>query len=128
MRHKLTPLREDIDEPEATGLLALLVLTEARRPSRMSEDGSLVLLAEQDRARWDRAAIAEGQDLVRWCLRRNQPGPYQLQAAIGAVHADAATAADTDWGQILALYDQLLAVTPTPVVALNRLVAVAEVQ
>jgi RNA polymerase sigma-70 factor (ECF subfamily) len=93
----------------------------------MSEDGSLVLLAEQDRARWDRAAIAEGQDLMRWCLGRNQAGPYQLQAAIGAVHADAASSADTDWPQILVLYDHLLALAPTPVVALNRAVALGEV-
>jgi RNA polymerase sigma-70 factor (ECF subfamily) len=115
------------DEPEVAGLLALLLLTEARRASRMSEDGSLVLFAEQDRARWDRAAIAEGQDLMRWCLRRNEPGPYQLQAAIGAVHADASTAEETDWAQILLLYDQLLAVAATPVVALNRAVALGEV-
>jgi RNA polymerase sigma-70 factor, ECF subfamily len=115
------------DEPEALGLLALLLLTEARRAARTAGDGSLVLLADQDRGRWDRVLIAEGQGLVRACLRRNQPGPYQLQAAISAVHSDAATAADTDWRQILALYDQLLAVAPTPVVALNRAVAVAEV-
>src|SRR5215467_6596788 len=116
------------DEPEALGLLALLLLTGARRPARTGPGGDLVRLADQDRTRWDQTMIIEGQDLVRACLRRNQPGPYQLQAAIAAVHSDAATAADTDWGQILALYDQLLAVTPTPVVALNRLVAVAEVQ
>jgi len=115
------------DEPEVAGLLALLLLTEARRPARTGPDGELVLLADQDRARWDRALIAEGQRLVRACLRRNQPGPYQIQAAIAAVHSDAATAASTDWGQILALYDQLAAVAPTPVVALNRGVAVAEV-
>ncbi len=115
------------DEPEAIGLLALLLLTEARRAARTGPGGSLVLLADQDRSRWDRALIAEGQDLVRACLRRGQPGPYQIQAAISAVHSDAATAADTDWRQILALYDQLLAVAPTPVVALNRAVAVAEV-
>jgi len=114
------------DEPEVLGLLALLLLTEARRPARTAADGSLVRLADQDRRRWDRAMITEGQDLVRVCLRRNQPGPYQLQAAISAVHADAA-AAGTDWRQILALYDQLAAITPTPVVALNRCVAVAEV-
>jgi RNA polymerase sigma-70 factor, ECF subfamily len=114
------------DEPEVLGLLALLLLTEARRPARTAADGSLVLLAGQDRGRWDRAMIAEGQDLVRACLRRNRPGPYQLQAAIAAVHADAAVAADTDWRQILALYDQLTVVAPTPVVALNRCVAVAE--
>jgi RNA polymerase sigma-70 factor (ECF subfamily) len=115
------------DEPEVAGLLALLLLTEARRGSRIREDGSLVLLADQDRSRWDRAAIDEGQQLVRWCLVRERPGPYQLQAAIGAVHADAATAQATDWSQILALYDQLLAMAPTPVVALNRAVAIGEV-
>ena len=114
------------DEPEVLGLLALLLLTEARRPARTA-DGSLVRLADQDRTRWDRAMIAEGQDLVRACLRRNRPGPYQLQAAINAVHADAPVAAATDWRQILALYDQLAAIAPTPVVALNRCVAVAEV-
>jgi len=115
------------DEPEVAGLLALLLLTEARRASRIRADGSLVLLAEQDRSRWDRAAIDEGQQIVRWCLVRNQPGPYQLQAAIGAVHVDAASAEETDWSQILALYDQLLEMAPTPVVALNRAVAIGEV-
>jgi RNA polymerase sigma-70 factor (ECF subfamily) len=115
------------DEPEVAGLLALLVLTEARRASRIRADGSLALLAEQDRSCWDRAAIEEGQRIVRWCLRRNQPGPYQLQAAINAVHADAATVQDTDWSQILAIYDQLVDVAPTPVVALNRAVAIGEV-
>jgi RNA polymerase sigma-70 factor (ECF subfamily) len=115
------------DEPEVAGLLALLLLTESRRASRFRGDGSLVLLADQDRSRWDRAAIDEGQDLVRWCLRRDQPGPYQLQAAIGAVHADAPTAQATDWSQILVLYDQLVKMAPTAVVALNRAVAVAEV-
>jgi RNA polymerase sigma-70 factor, ECF subfamily len=115
------------DEPEATGLLALMLLTEARRTARTGPDGTLVLLADQDRARWDRALIAEGQDLVRRCLRRGQPGPYQIQAAINAVHSDAPTAAATDWDQILQLYDQLTAVSPGPVVALNRAVAVAEV-
>jgi RNA polymerase sigma-70 factor (ECF subfamily) len=116
------------DEPEALGLLALLLLTSARRPARTGPDGTLIPLGGQDRSRWDQAMIAEGQDLVRACLRRNRPGPYQLQAAIGAVHSDAAAAADTDWGQILALYDQLMAVAPTPVVALNRTVALAEVR
>ena len=116
------------DEPEVTGLLALMLLTESRRATRTTVDGALVLLADQDRARWDRDLVAEGQELVRRCLRRNQPGPYQIQAAINAVHSDAQTAADTDWRQILALYDQLLAVTPTPVVTLNRAVAVAEVE
>jgi RNA polymerase sigma-70 factor, ECF subfamily len=87
-----------------------------------------VLLADQDRGRWDRDRIAEGQAIVRRCLRRNQPGPYQVQAAINAVHSDAPTAAATDWRQILALYDQLLALAPSPVVALNRAVAVAEVE
>ena len=115
------------DEPEALGLLALMLLTHARLPARMTPSGALVPLVEQDRGRWDRALIAEGQALVRQCLRRGRPGPYQIQAAMGAVHADAATAADTDWRQILALYDQLMAVAPTPVVALNRAVAVAEI-
>jgi RNA polymerase sigma-70 factor (ECF subfamily) len=115
------------DEPEVLGLLALLLLTESRRPARTAADGTLVRLADQDRARWDRALIAEGQDLVRACLRRNRPGLYQLQAAIAAVHSDAPAAADTDWTQILALYDQLTVVAPTTVVALNRAVAVAEV-
>ncbi|WP_225096044.1 RNA polymerase sigma factor [Streptomyces sp. CoH27] len=116
------------DEPEATGLLALMLLTEARRPARQDADGALVPLPEQDRTRWDRALVAEGQDLVRRCLRRNRPGPYQIQAAINAVHSDAPTAGATDWGQILALYDQLMAVAPSPVVALNRAVAVAETE
>jgi RNA polymerase sigma-70 factor (ECF subfamily) len=116
------------DEPETLGLLALLLLAQSRRAARTDETGELVLLADQDRSRWDRDLIAEGQQLVRACLRRNQPGPYQIQAAINAVHADAAAAPDTDWRQILALYDQLIAVSPTPVVALNRAVAVAEVE
>ncbi|TFV86184.1 RNA polymerase sigma factor [Blastococcus sp. CT_GayMR16] len=115
------------DEPEVTGLLALMLLVDSRRAARTGPDGGLVLLADQDRSCWDRALIAEGQDLVRRCLRRNQPGAYQIQAAINAVHSDAASTADTEWGQILALYDQLVAVAPSPVVALNRAVAVAEV-
>ena len=115
------------DEPEGMGLLALLLLIEARRPARTTAEGALVTLANQDRGQWDRALIAEGQDLVRQCLRRNRPGPYQIQAAINAAHSDARSAADTDWAQILALYDQLMALSPTPVVALNRSVAVAEV-
>jgi RNA polymerase sigma-70 factor (ECF subfamily) len=112
------------DEPEVSGLLALMLLTEARRPARVAPDGSPVLLPDQDRSRWDRALIDEGHDLVRRCLRRGRPGPYQLQAAIQAVHTDGDA---TDWAQVLALYDQLLALTPTPVVAMNRAVAVAEV-
>jgi RNA polymerase sigma-70 factor, ECF subfamily len=116
------------DEPEVLGLLALMLLTESRRAARTGPDGTLVRLADQDRARWDRTLIAEGQALVRRCLRRGQPGPYQIQAAINAVHSDAAVAAATDWGQILQLYDQLLAIAPSPVVALNRAVAVAELQ
>ena len=115
------------DEPEVMGLLALLLLTESRRTTRTSPDGDLVLLADQDRSRWDRALIAEGQAIVRDCLRRNQPGPYQIQAAINAVHSDALTAEATDWTQILQLYDQLLAVASSPVVALHRAVALAEV-
>jgi RNA polymerase sigma-70 factor (ECF subfamily) len=116
------------DEPEALGLLALMLLTQARRPARTDTGGNLVLLADQDRRLWDRGLIAEGQALVRRCLRENRPGPYQIQAAISAVHSDAQTASATDWRQILALYDQLMAVAPTPVVALNRAVAVAETQ
>jgi RNA polymerase sigma-70 factor (ECF subfamily) len=116
------------DEPEVTGLLALMLLTESRRAARTGPDGALVLLADQDRARWDRPLIAEGQALVRRCLRRGQPGLYQIQAAINAVHSDAPAAAVTGWDQILRLYDQLLAVAPSPVVALNRAVAVAELE
>jgi RNA polymerase sigma-70 factor, ECF subfamily len=116
------------DEPEVAGLLALLLLTESRRATRTRPDGSLVLLGEQDRTRWDRSLIEEGQAIVRRCLRRNRPGAYQLQAAINAVHADAPTVEQTDWSQIVALYDQLLAVAPTPVVALNRAIAIGEVQ
>jgi RNA polymerase sigma-70 factor (ECF subfamily) len=115
------------DEPEVAGLLALVLLIESRRASRTRPDGSLAVLGEQDRSLWDRALIEEGQGIVRRCLRRNRPGPYQVQAAINAVHADAVTADRTDWPQILALYDQLLALAPTPVVALNRAVAVGEV-
>jgi RNA polymerase sigma-70 factor (ECF subfamily) len=116
------------DEPEVAGLLALLLLTESRRSSRTRPDGSIVLLGEQDRTRWDRALIGEGQAIVRWCLHRNQPGPYQLQAAINAVHADAPTVEETDWSQIVALYDHLLTVAPTPVVALNRAIAIGEMR
>ena len=116
------------DEPEVLGLLALLLLTESRRAARTGPDGALVLLPDQDRTRWDRALIDEGQVLVRACLRRNRPGPYQVQAAITAVHSDAPTAAGTDWHQIVQLYDQLLAVAPGPVVRLNRAVAQAEVE
>jgi RNA polymerase sigma-70 factor (ECF subfamily) len=116
------------DEPEVTGLLALMLLTESRRPARTAADGALVSLADQDRTRWSWELIDEGQELVRRCLRRGQPGPYQVQAAIAAVHSDAPSAAETDWRQVLALYDQLLALTPSPVVALNRAVALAEVE
>lgn len=112
------------DEPEVIGLLALMLLLESRRAARTTADGDLVLLADQDRDRWDRDLIAEGQDLVRRCLRRDRPGPYQIQAAINAVHSDP----PTDWGQILRLYDQLQVFVPSPVVALNRAVAVAEVE
>jgi RNA polymerase sigma-70 factor (ECF subfamily) len=116
------------DEAEVAGLLALLLLTESRWPARFAADRSLVLLRDQDRMSWDRALIGEGHGIVRACLRRNQPGPYQIQAAINAVHADADAFEATDWGQILALYDQLVAMTPTPVVAMNRAIAVAEVR
>ena len=115
-------------EMEVAGLLALMLLVQARRATRTTPDGDLVSLADQDRARWDHALIREGQALVRECLRVGQPGPYQVQAAINAVHADAATAAATDWWQILQLYNQLMTLAPSPVVALNRAVAVAEVE
>ena len=115
------------NEPEVLGLLALMLLAASRRATRTTADGDLVLLADQDRGRWDRGLIAEGQALVRQCLQIGRPGPYQIQAAINAVHSDAASTSDTDWRQILALYDQLMAIAPTPVVALNRAVAVAEV-
>lgn len=116
------------DEPETAGLLALLLLTHARRDARQAADGSIVLLSDQDRTRWDRELIREGQQLVRACLRRGMPGPYQIQAAINAVHSDASHADDTAWDQILALYDQLLQHQPTAVVALNRAVVVAEIE
>ncbi len=115
------------DEPEAAGLLALMLLTQSRRTARTGARGELVRLSDQDRSLWDRDLIAAGQAIVRRCLARRQPGPYQVQAAIAAVHSDAASARETDWTQILALYDQLMALSPTPVVALNRAVAVAEV-
>lgn len=114
------------DEPEALGLLALMLLTDARRSARIDARGAIVRLSEQDRTRWDRGAIAEGHHLVRTCLRWNRPGAYQIQAAIAAVHTDAPTAAATDWTQIVALYDQLLTFRPTAVVGLNRAIAVGE--
>ncbi len=116
------------DEPEAMGLLALMLLVDSRRSTRTGPQGELIQLSDQDRERWDEGLIAEGHSLVRRCLRQNHPGPYQLQAAINAVHSDALTAADTDWSQILQLYDQLEEIAPTPVVALNRAVAVAEIE
>ena len=116
------------DEPEVVGLLALMLLITARRPARTGPGGALVPLHEQDRSLWDRDLIAEGQALVRRCLRRNMPGPYQLQAAINAVHSDAPRRAATDWRQILALYDQLLVFDASPVVELNRAVALSEVE
>jgi RNA polymerase sigma-70 factor (ECF subfamily) len=115
------------DEPEVLGLLALMLLAESRRPAR-ARDGRLVPLAEQDRALWDKALVAEGQAIVRRCLQRNEPGPYQIQAAIAAVHSDAPAAELTDWRQVTALYDQLLEHDPGPVVRLNRAVAVAEIE
>ncbi len=114
------------DEPEAIGLLALMLLSESRRPARSNPDGTMVRLADQDRSRWNQALIIEGHQLVRACLRRDQPGPFQIQAAIAAVHADAPIAEATDWSQIIALYDELYSLRPHPVVALNRSVAVAE--
>ncbi len=114
------------DEPEAVGLLALLLLTEARRPARTGPDGELIRLSDQDRSLWDHHLIEEGRALVLACLRRHRPGQYQIQAAIAAVHADARVADETDWAQIVALYDQLLVLAPTPIVALNRAIALAE--
>lgn len=116
------------DEPEAAGLLALMLLSDARRGARIATDNTMVRLADQDRAKWDRDLISEGHELVRACLRRNQPGPFQIQAAIAAVHTDAPTAETTDWSQIVALYDHLYALRPNPVVALNRAVAIAELE
>ena len=115
------------DETEVQGLLALMLLLESRRAARTTANGEVVLLADQDRRLWDRRLIAEGQAIVRQCLARNEPGPYQIQAAISAVHSDAASTEATDWRQIVALYDQHMAIAPSPVVALNRAVAVAEV-
>jgi RNA polymerase sigma-70 factor (ECF subfamily) len=115
------------DEAEVHGLLALLLLTESRRPARTADDGSIVLLADQDRTRWDQTLAAEGRAIAAACVRRGMPGPYQLQACINAVHSEAATGSDTDWPQILRIYDDLLVLTPTPIVALNRAVALAEV-
>ena len=116
------------DEPDVMGLLALMLLVQSRRATRTTSDGDLVLLADQDRGAWDRDLIAEGQEIVRQCLERKQPGPYQIQAAINAVHSDPTDAAATDWWQILQLYNQLLSIAPSPIVALNRAVAVAEVE
>jgi RNA polymerase sigma-70 factor, ECF subfamily len=116
------------DEPEVMGLRALMLLIEARRGARTTADGDVVLLVDQNRGLWNRDLIAEGQAIVRRCLARNRPGPYQIQAAINAVHGDARVATDTDWKQIVHLYDQLLSIAPSPVVALNRAVAVAEVE
>lgn len=118
--HSLMP-----DEPEVTGLLALLLLTEARREARV-RNGELVRLDDQDRGGWDRELIAEGHALVRECLAVNRPGRYQVLAAINAVHTDAPSTAATDWAQVVALYDQLVRIDPSPIVALNRAVAVAE--
>jgi RNA polymerase sigma-70 factor (ECF subfamily) len=114
-------------EAEAAGLLALMLLIESRRPARLDANGQLVRLADQDRSLWDRGLITEGQHIVRQCLKWNRPGAYQIQAAINAVHSDAPAAGATDWRQILQLYDQLQAIAPGPIVALNRAVALAEV-
>jgi len=133
LRHEAIRLARAIaglmpDEAEVAGLLALLLLTESRWPARYASDGALIVLRDQNRSLWDLALIEEGHAIVRACLRRNQPGPYQIQAAINAVHADADSFDATDWNQILALYDQLLEFTPTPVVAMNRAIALAEVR
>jgi RNA polymerase sigma-70 factor (ECF subfamily) len=121
--HRLVP-----DEPEVTGLLALILLTGARSAARAGQDGALILLADQDRSRWDRDRLAEGQWLAQAALAQRRPGPYQLQAAIAACHADAATAAGTDWRQIAALYGELLRFDPSPVIEANRAVAVANAE
>jgi RNA polymerase sigma-70 factor (ECF subfamily) len=118
--HQLLP-----DEPEVTGLLALILLTSARGAARADEDGALVLLVDQDRSRWDRDRLDEGRSLVEMALAQHRPGPYQLQAAIAACHADAAMASDTDWRQIAALYSELLRFDPSPVIEANRAIAVA---
>ncbi|MDQ2966137.1 MAG: sigma-70 family RNA polymerase sigma factor [Chloroflexota bacterium] len=133
LRHEAIRLTRSVaglmpDEAEVAGLLALLLLTESRWPARFAADGSLVLLRDQDRGLWDRQTIDEALAIVRACLRRNQPGPYQIQAAINAVHCDARSFESTDWNQILELYDQLLVMAPTRVVAMNRAIALAEVQ
>jgi len=122
MLHALMP-----DDREVRGLLALLLLTDARRATRTTADGRLLLLEEQDRTQWDQQAITEGRELVLHALPRGRPGRFTLQAAIAAVHTDAPTYADTDWREVLSLYDMLLAVWPSPVVVLNRAVAVAMV-
>jgi RNA polymerase sigma-70 factor (ECF subfamily) len=115
------------DEPEAAGLLALMLLTESRVPARTAE-GALVLLRDQDRTKWDRTMIEEGHAIVRACIHRDQTGPYQLQAAIQAVHCDADSFEATDWPQIVVLYDHLFSVMPTPVVALNRAISIGEIE
>ncbi len=116
------------DEAEVHGLLALLLLTASRRPARTGAAGALVRLSDQDRGLWDQAQAEEGRAIVAACVRRGMPGPYQLQASIAAVHSAAPTAADTRWDQILVTYDQLVALAPSPVIELNRAVAVAEVE
>src|SRR4029079_14434212 len=121
--HELLP-----GEPEVAGLLALMLLIDARRAARTDESGAFVRLGEQERARWNRELIAEGQALLRECLARNDPGPYQLQAAINAVHSDAPGIGETDWRQVVELYDQWMAIAPGPLVALNRALAVAEIE
>ncbi len=118
-------LVELLPEPEVLGLLALMLLHESRRPARTSPDGELILLDDQDRALWDRGQIAEGAALVQRALASRRIGPYTLQAAIAAVHAEAPVAAATDWAQIVGLYDVLVRAEPSPVVELNRAVAVA---
>ena len=133
LRHEAIRLARAIaglmpDEAEVAGLLALLLLTESRWPARFTADGRLVVLRDQDRSSWVRVLTEEGHAIVRACLRQNRPGPYQIQAAINAVHADADSFDATDWSQIVALYDQLLAMTPTSVVAMNRAIALAEVR
>jgi RNA polymerase sigma-70 factor (ECF subfamily) len=113
------------DEPEALGLLSLMVLHDARRPARVDTAGDLIPLEEQDRSVWDAAAIGEGRAILDAAVRLGRPGPYQVMAAIAAHHASARTPAETDWAEIASLYDRLVEMVPSPVVALNRAVAVA---
>ena len=114
-------------EPEVAGLLSLMLFVDARRDARTDAQGAFLRLSDQDRSAWDGSKLAEARALLRACLAIGRPGPYQIQAAINAVHSDAPTVAETDWNQLLTLYDQLLAMNPSPVIALNRAIIIAEI-